>query len=223
MAVNVKKNSKILGNILALDCSSSKSGITIIDTKGRILKALEYHFVTRSVKKVKTPFLEIKDFTENPQGDLVSKIEVTKLSKGPFTFISRSEILKNAILELIESFQVKYLFIEDYAYFSSSGKLADRIEMTGILKYLVTQSSKIEWVRVSPTTLKSYNCGAPNASKIDMQAALELNRGLHFDSFDVVDSTVLAFLSYEITPHLSECVEEGILRSSYKKFLKKSQ
>lgn len=218
MTVNLKSQKR--GSILALDCSSSKSGVTIINELGQIAKTIQIHLVYRSIKKVKIPHIEIKDYTNNPEGELVEKINLSQEYGFKLSFAQKAVILSNYLMGIIKEYDIKYLFIEDYAYYST-GKTVDIIEMTSIMKYLVAQESSLEWVRVAPTSLKSYNCGAANASKDDMRAALEVKTGIYYESFDVVDSTVLAMLASELLPHLKEVVEEGVLRSSYKKFIRK--
>jgi len=213
-------NKKSDNTILALDCSSGKSGVTILNNYGIVVFCCEINLIYRSIKKKKTPHLEIKDFTNSEDGILIRKDSLIDTIGEQFTFEDKAQILAAYLSILIKKYDVSRLIIEDYAYYKSTGKLIDLVEMTALMKYIVkSKNPPLDWIRIGPGVIKSFFTGSHVCSKDDLQAAIELKHGRYFKSYDVVDSFSLALLAFKLGDNIEKCVVGGILRSNYKKYI----
>lgn len=82
--------------------------------------------------------------------------------------------------------------IEDYGPINrTSGKITQRAEIVGIVKYALHDELGLPFVTVPPKSLKSYACGNGNASKDDMINAAK-KFGCFTKSHDEADAFHLA-------------------------------
>lgn len=74
------------------------------------------------------------------------------------------------IRDVIIPFQVRKVYIEDYA-FAAVGKVFNIAENTGVLKYRIWKECNIECETIPPTVIKKAATGKGNANKEAMQQA----------------------------------------------------
>lgn len=118
--------------------------------------------------------------------------------------MERIEAIVRAILLPVEKFAPTTLCIEAYTYGSNTPGSNARIELGGLLRYvLVRECQRI--YEVSPSTLKKWATGAGNApGKTPVVVALMKRYGVEFSTDDEYDAYALARLAYQI-----QGLEEG--------------
>jgi|TARA_B100002019_G_scaffold290641_1_gene308782 Holliday junction resolvasome RuvABC endonuclease subunit len=84
------------------------------------------------------------------------------LPKIPVT-ISRYKYISSWAMDVIKSYDVSAVILEDYAY-AATGRVFNIGENTGILKYRLLQND-IPFYEVPPTVIKKYATGKGNANK----------------------------------------------------------
>jgi Holliday junction resolvasome RuvABC endonuclease subunit len=110
--------------------------------------------------------------------------------------IERYKYISNWAIDILDSYDVAAVFLEDYAY-AAVGKVFQIGENTGILKYRLT-SRDIPFYQVPPTVIKKYATGKGNANKELMLANFITSTGVDIQAVmnytgdnpisDVVDS-----------------------------------
>jgi len=92
--------------------------------------------------------------------------------------LERYDRLSDWVLHIVASYDVKQVYIEDYAY-SATGKVFHIAENTGVLKYRLWNSYGILPVEIPPTVIKKAATGKGNANKELMQQAFVEETGVN--------------------------------------------
>ena len=108
------------------------------------------------------------------------------------TFARQKRILNDVCIKLkkydivtIEEFGVS-------ARFSPSGKFCERIELCGMLKLCIPKITKLPWLSITPSMLKSFATGKSTSHKEDVLEAIERRWNIRPANNDEGDAFVLA-------------------------------
>ena len=90
--------------------------------------------------------------------------------------IARYKYISNWAIDVLDSYDVRVVFLEDYAY-AAVGKVFQIGENTGILKYRL-MNRDIPFYQIPPTVIKKYATGKGNANKDIMLANFITSTGV---------------------------------------------
>lgn len=114
--------------------------------------------------------------------------------------------MADAIIEDLSALTIRMAVFEDYGPINrTSGKIAQRAEMVGILKRHFLCTLRVPIVMVPPPSLKQFATGKGKASKEDMLAAATQS-GVYVDTNDEAD----AFFAARIGAHLLNGNKTGV-------------
>lgn len=82
----------------------------------------------------------------------------------------------------------------DGGRFQPSGKFVERVEMTGMMKYIYPKITKLPFILVRPSHLKSFIAGKSDSHKDVVKNAVEHRWGYPTANFDEADATALAII-----------------------------
>jgi len=105
--------------------------------------------------------------------------------------------------------------IEDFgisARFSPSGRFCERIELCGMIKLITPAVTRLPWLSVSPTMLKSFIYGKANAHKTDILKAVQTDWQVQVANDDEADAFGLARYTNAVLQ------EESRFKSKIEKF-----
>lgn len=151
--------------IIGIDPSLSNTGITILNSKGKILltESIQYY-----PPRKKTPYHRY--FCKSFEGEVRSSIQIPL---GPLLTQRRIVRISERVEYLIKVHKVKTMVIEGYSY-QSVGRIADLAELSGVIKQIGLRLCS-ELVIVAPKTLKKFIAGNGNADKDEMILAVNEN------------------------------------------------
>ena len=165
MMMETMKSGMTNVNIVGIDYSTTSPAICV-----KVNDKWDIHYLTQKKKLVDEywhdPFLFF--------GGLLPKITVP---------IARYKYISSWAIDVMDSYDVAAVFIEDYAY-AATGRVFNIGENTGILKYRLTRKD-IPFYEIPPTVIKKYATGRGNANKelmlanfitatgIDIQAVMD--------------------------------------------------
>lgn len=102
--------------------------------------------------------------------------------------------IAEAFIEDLQKVKVGIITFEDYGPINrTSGKIAQRAEICGILKYFALTTLRVPVVTVPPTALKSFATGNGRASK-EMMLDAAAKHGYYPDTNDEADAFFAARL-----------------------------
>ena len=104
-----------------------------------------------------------------------------------------------SILNTVLKYKIKYtdiiVIMEDYAFGANSRSVTGIAEIEGVLRFLF-KIKNIDYIHISPTSLKKYITGS-GASKKDMMVMFVLKKfGIQASSNNTADAISLAYLGY---------------------------
>jgi crossover junction endodeoxyribonuclease RuvC len=133
-------------------------------------------------------------------GDIVRSRVIESPPCGP-SVRSRMRRIEKIVTEIkteIESLRPSIICIEAYSYGSNTPGNAARIELGGLLRYVICANCG-EVHEVAPSTLKKFACGKGNAKgKTLVAVALSQRYGVTFQTDDEYDAYALARMALQI-------------------------
>lgn len=95
------------------------------------------------------------------------------------------EYLKRDDVVILEDFGVS-------ARFAPSGKFVERIELCGMIKLTAPSVTRLPWLSIAPTMLKSFATGKASSHKSEVQSEVKRRWGVETICDDEADAFVLA-------------------------------
>lgn len=112
--------------------------------------------------------------------------------------MARISKIVTEIKSVIDANRPDVICIEAYAVGQNTPGTADRIELGGLLRYVMWRGG-YRVIEVGNSTLKKFACGKGSGDKTGLIAAITANYGVQFGSSDEYDSYALARMALQIS------------------------
>ncbi len=131
-------------------------------------------------------------------GQNYSFFESVNSDKKANTFARQKQIV-HSICALLQKNDI--VTIEEFgisARFAPSGKFCERIELCGMLKMCIPIKTKLPWLSITPSMLKSFATGKATSHKDEVMEAISKRWGVTPSNNDEGDAFVLAMYTKSV-------------------------
>lgn len=194
------KNSKeVIGS---LDMSLSGTGLTIIDSHGKILCQELLSSKKMSTKKnAGQTRLQILDNQNNV-------IKEEYIPSSDLLDMRRIAFFKERIEERFKEFKVTKVIIENFSYGSTGRSTLDLAQLGGVIRYMMYENN-IEYFLCPPRNAKAYITGFSKAEKEQIQEAVFEKYGVMIEDDNIADSYMMAQMLLDFGNEIEEYTREG--------------
>ena len=139
------------------------------------------------------------------RGEIVAKERITSKPSGPLVSsrMRRCQDIFNAVINVANIWQPSVITIEGYSLGSNMPGMVDRVELGGLLRYmLIAHGHRL--VEVAPTTLKKWATGKgawPGGGKTPLIVAMTSRYRVELGTDDEYDAYALARMALQIAEH----------------------
>lgn len=197
--MSYRKTQEVIGS---LDMSLSGTGMTIIDSHGKILCQ---ELLSSKKMKTKQHNNQTKLQIVDGENNLISE---SFIPSSDLLDMRRIAFFKERIESQFKKYKVTKVIIENFSYGSTGRSTLDLAQLGGVIRYMMYENN-IPYFLCPPRNAKAYITGFSKAEKEQIQGSIMERFGIMIDDDNIADSFMMAQMLLDFGDGISQYVKEG--------------